>query len=339
MTDWGDVIARARGLSTHLLSVAQLAQLDACADLPEFAALAARFGAVEPVADARSAEPHALEVSARRNAAQRLAVLAQWARERVDALAPLFDAEDRRAVRALARGAVAGVPGPQRMAGLVPTPLLPGRALEELSRAGDLATIGALLVAWQHPFGAVVRDEGARQHTDLFRLEVALARSAGERARTRASRADAAMRDYVERMIDLENLAATLVLVDHRTDASPASVFVDGGHHIHLADLQFAAESASLDAVVNRLTPRLRGAPTMRAALLADARHAEDAALAAMIDEFRRRAISEPTGLATVIAFSLRLRADLQAVQRIVWRITLGVPRQPASPPPEAVFA
>ena len=329
MTDWGDLVARARGLSTHLLSATQLAQLADCADLATFAALAAEYGAIEPLADPRVAEPHALELAARRRATQRFALIVHWARERMTALTPLLDDEDRRAVRALARGAVGGIPGPERMAGLVPTPLLPVRALEELSRAGDLATIGALLIAWRHPFGAVVSEEGTRQTVDLFRFEVALARAAAQRARACAGTADSAMRHYVQRTIDLENLSAALVLAGHHTDASPASVFISGGALVTLDDLTFAVDTASPDAIAQRLATRVRGAPPLLAALRPGARTADDAALSAMIGEFRRRSLREPLGLAAVIAFWLRQRAELRALQQITWRITMGVPRKP----------
>lgn len=328
MTDWGDLVARARGLSTHLLSATQLAELADCADLPAFAALAAEYGAIEPLADPRFVEPHALELAARRRATVRFALIMRWARERMTALTPLMDDEDRRAVRALARGAVGGVPGPERMAGLVPTPSLPVRALEELSRAGDLATIGALLIAWRHPFGPVVSDEGARQTVDLFRFEIALARAAANRARACAGTADSAMRHFVERTIDLENLSAALVLAGHHTDASPASVFISGGALVALNDLTFAANATSPDAIVQHLSIRLRDEPPLLAALHPGGRTGAEAALAAMIGEFRLRSLREPLGLAAVIAFWLRQRAELGALQEAAWRITMGVPRR-----------
>jgi len=328
VTDWGDLVARARGLSTHLLSATQLARLADCVDLPAFAALAAEYGAIEALAEPHVAEPHALELAARRRATQRFALIVRWARERITALTPLMDDEDRRAVRALARGAVGGIPGPERMAGLVPTPLLPVRALEELSRAGDLATIGALLIAWRHPFGTVVSEEGTRQTVDLFRFEVALARASAQRARACAGRADPAMRHYVERTIDLENLSAALVLAGHDTDALPASVFISGGAIVTLDDLAFAADNASPDAVAQHLSTRVRAAPPLLAALHPGPRTAADAALSAMIGEFRRRSLREPGGLAAVIAFWLRQRAELQALQQITWRIAMGVPRK-----------
>jgi vacuolar-type H+-ATPase subunit C/Vma6 len=328
VTYWGDLVARARGLSTHLLSATQLAQLADCGDLPAFAALAAEYGAIEPLADPHVAEPHALELAARRRSTQRFALIVRWAGERMTALTPLMDDEDRRALRALARGAVGGIPGPERMAGLVPTPLLPVRALEQLSRAGDLATIGALLIAWRHPFGTVVSEEGTRQTVDLFRFEVALARAAAQRAIECAGSADAAMRHYVERTIDLENLSAALVLAAHHTDTSPASVFISAGALVTLDDLASAADTASPDAIAQRLATRFRGALPLVAALHPGARTAADAALSAMIGEFHRRSLREPLGLATVIAFWLRQRAELQTLQQITWRITMGVPHK-----------
>jgi vacuolar-type H+-ATPase subunit C/Vma6 len=337
VTDWGDLVSRARGLSTHLLSPGQIRSLAECTDLAAFAALATAIGGIEPLADPRVADPHAIELTARRHSAEQLTVIARWARERITALAPLFDDEDRRAVRAVARGAVGGVPGAERTLGLVSTPSLPLRAIDELARAGDLATIGTLLTAWGHPFAAVVVDEGARQHVDLFRLEVALARAAADRARTSAGLADAAMRHFVRRTIDLENVAAGLVLANHHTDAAPSAVFVPGGAIVTPGDLAIAAESASVDAFAAHLAPRLRDAAPLRAALRPSARANDDAALSALIDEFRRRSLTEPSGLSAVIAFALRRRAELRALQQIIWRITLGVPYQSPSPLAEAL--
>jgi vacuolar-type H+-ATPase subunit C/Vma6 len=325
VTDWGDLVARSRGLSTHLLARAQLGQLTACADLGAFATLGGQYGAFEPLAQPRAADPHVLELAARRRAAERLAVLARWAGKRFPALVPLFDDEDRRSVRTLVRGAAGEVPAAMRMAGLVPTPSLPEGALGELARAGDLATIGALLTVWEHPFGAVVSEEGTRAQPDLFRLEVALARAAAERARAGARTADPAMRHFVERTIDLENLAAALVLASHRTDAAPASAFVPGGALVTIEDLRIAAESGSEEAVVQRLAPRVTGTALL-AALRPGGRAPDDDALATLIREFRRRSFREPLGLAAVIAFALGQRAELRALQQIIWRIVLGMP-------------
>jgi len=326
MTAWGDVVTRARGLSAHLLRAAQYAPLCASESVSAFAAqLAALQLARAPGAGVR-ADEHAIELVLRRRAGARLRVLARWAGDRREQLAPLFDDEDRRALRALLRGAVGGVPPEVRLSGLIPTPTLPVRALEQLAHAGNVATIAAQLLAWRHPFGAALAAEGRRQRPDPLELDMTLARTYAHRARGVARSGDAAMRLFVSRVLDLENLWAALVLAEHRTDVDPASVFVPGGQIVTGDDLRAAATSGSVAKVAARLAPRVVGTP-LAVALAAGRRPADDGALDALVREFRRFALREPLGTAPVILFVLRQRAELRNLLRILWGISLGVPR------------
>ena len=131
---WDDVNARARGLSTHLLGGGQLAELAGAPDLPALAARLRDAGLTLP----ETAEPTAaeLELAVRRRAAGELTILGRWTARRPELLAVLFDEEDRRSVRALLRGAVERASAGLRIAGLVPTPALPERALEAADRHG-----------------------------------------------------------------------------------------------------------------------------------------------------------------------------------------------------------
>jgi vacuolar-type H+-ATPase subunit C/Vma6 len=326
VTAWGDLVARARGLSGHLLRREQYVSLCAAASVSDLAAQLVALGLVPAPAAGVSSDEHALELALRRRAGARLRILANWAGSRREQLAPLFDDEDRRALRALCRGAIAGVAPDARLAGLVPTPSLPIRALEQLAHAGDIAGIAALLVTWRHPFGSALAAEARRQRPDLLQMEMTLVRTFAARANDAARASDAAMHRFVERIIDLENVRAALVIAEHPTDVEPGSVFVAGGRVVTVDDLRLAATSRARADVVARLAPRFAGTP-LAAALVADGRPADDSVLDALVAEFRRLAIREPLSTAPMILFVLGQRAELRALMRIVWSVSLGVPR------------
>jgi vacuolar-type H+-ATPase subunit C/Vma6 len=326
MTNWGDVIVRARGLSSHLLTPARCASLCDSRSAADFAMQLANLGVVgAPSADA-PADEHALELALRRRAGARLQLLATWAGRRRDLLAPIFDDEDRRAVRALVRGAVAHVSPQLRVAGLIPTPSLPLRALDELAQAGDVATVASLLLAWQHPFAAAVEGESRRQHPDLLEFEMALVRAFADRAKIAGDATDAAMRAFVERTIDIANLQTALALSSQPSDVAPGRLFVDGGSIVVIGDLAAARGPGMEMELRERLASKVRGTP-LAAMFDHGKRAAEDVALNLFVEEFRRRARDAPLGLAPVVLFALRQRVELRMLLRILWGVSLGVPR------------
>jgi vacuolar-type H+-ATPase subunit C/Vma6 len=325
VTDWSDVVVRTKGLSAHLLKPVQVTPLCTAMNVGVLGAQMAAMDLVPTPPAGTSLDEHDLELALRRRAGARLRIIARWAGPRLRHLAPLYDDEDRRALRALVRGAVAGAPPDERLRGLIPTVALPVRALEQLSRAGDLGAMGALLLAWRHPFGAAVADEAARQTPDLFRLETAITRTFAERARRVSRGAGAAMRLFVRRSIDLENLWAALVVAGHKPDADPAAMFVEGGAIVTIADMKLAADSGDPDTLAAALAPRVHRTP-LAAALYAAPRPADEAALEALVVEFKSLARSEPLGLAPVIHFALRQRAELRALLRIIWSVAMGIP-------------
>ncbi|MEQ1690317.1 MAG: V-type ATPase subunit [Gemmatimonas sp.] len=328
MTDYTDLVARARGLTGRLLQDEQIATLCSVPAAHVSAQLAA-LGAIAPdavVANTTGAtHVHGLERALRERAALRLQILARWSGTRHDALAVLFDEEDMHSLRAVVRAIVSGVPVDQRTAGLIPTPGLPMRALIALAMSGDVANVASLLLAWQSPYGAAMAVEAARPRPELLQFDVALARTFASRART-ATRYNRMLRHYTQRVIDLANLWTALVLADHRTDVSVATLFVEGGTLVHEADLTFAVAAARREPLVARLLPRVTGTPLARALDPVDGRDPEDSALAAMVEEFRALARREPTSVAPVIAFVLRQHLELRALLRIVWSVSLGIP-------------
>jgi vacuolar-type H+-ATPase subunit C/Vma6 len=291
-----------------------------------FAEQLSALGVVPPPAAGAAGDEHALELALRRRAGARLRILATWAGNRRELLSPLFDDEDQRSLRALLRGAIAGVAPEARLAGVIPTPSLPIRALDQLAHAGDVATIAASLMAWRHPFGAALVAEARRQRPDPLQMEMTLVRTFAARALHAARASDTAMRRFVERVIDLENLRAALVLAEHPTDLDPGMVFVAGGRIVTADDLRLATSARARPEVVAALAPRVNGTP-LAAALGSDGRPADDAVLDALAAEFRRFALREPLGTAPVILFVLGQRAELRALLRILWSISLGMPR------------
>ncbi len=324
MTDWGDVITRTRGLASHLLRDEQVRALCDAQGIGALGAQLSTLGIVHAPATGVPYDAASLEENVRRRAAARLRVLASWAGERVEQLAPLLDDEDRRSVRTLVRGAVAGATPESRLAGLIPTTSLPLRALQQLATAGDVATVGAHLLTWHHPFATAVAEEAQRQHLDLFRLEVALTRVFATRAQITAG-GDAAMRRFVERMIDIENLWSVLILADQHADLDPAHVFVPGGTVLCVDDLAAAQTAGSRFDMAERLGARVAHTP-LAAALNATSRSAEDAALRALEQEFRALARTAPLSLAPVVHFVLRQRIELQALMRVTWSVAMHVP-------------
>lgn len=325
MNAWGALVARARGLSGHLLAPGTLRSLAGSEDRRDFTDALVRLGYLAFPPNAPAPDEHATEVAIRRVAARRFAVLARWSRDCGDVLQPLLEDEDRRSLRAILRGALGHVPHEMRTAGLIPTAALPARALDELALLNDVGAIGAALLALGHPFGRAVAEAARRERPDLFALDQAIGRAWAVRACEAGVRADAALRHYVERTIDLQNYWAARLLAEQHADASPDAVFLPGGRLVAVDDLRYAVDTKSAAGLVARLARRAAG--TALAAALSPRPHdPDDAALTALIGEFRTRGLHAPLGLSFVILYILRVRAEQRALRRTLWQLALGVP-------------
>ena len=323
MTDWGDVVARCRGLASRLSGPPAWRALCASADLEGLRAQLSALGVIVAAAPGTPTTPEQLELALRRRAGARLLILAAWAGARVGALAPLFHEEDRRSLRGIVRGAVGGVAPGERVSGLIATPALPMRALDQLARAADLPAIVALLTVWRHPFAPALAVEAGRAHPDLFRLDAALTTAFAARAVAAARRADGPMRRFVATTIDLQNLWTALALAESAFDGDAGTLFTAGGTIVTADDVRRAAESRSVAVVTASLRPRA-ARTVVAAALDADSSTREGAALAALTAEFRKVTRREPLSTAPIIAFVLRQRVELRALLRITWGIALG---------------
>ena len=321
MTVWVGVVARARGLSGRLLSPAALAELAPSTDLRDLGTrLAARRA--RPAPEAVSAR--SLEDDERRHYGAQLRLLAHWSGAHVNLLAPLFDDEDRRSLRTVLRGAVAGVPATDRLAGLIPTPALPMRALDQLASCDLQAAIAALLVAWGNPYGPPLVAETSRQNPDLFQIEHSLVSTWATRARRAARRGDRAMRAFVKRQLDLANLWTALLVAEHGFDGPAGSLFIEGGALIRRGDLEQAAAAKSRSRAVEILDKLVRQSPLAAATGVGD--NVEERVRHALIREQRAIARQQPLSTAPIIEFWLRLRAEAAAIRRVIWSIAAGVP-------------
>jgi vacuolar-type H+-ATPase subunit C/Vma6 len=327
MPGFDDVNARVRGLAAHLLRPEQVPELAAAADLSELLRRLERAG-YRPVLEPGPVTAAAIEGAIRRLAASRLRLLARWCANRAGALAIVFEEEDRRSLRALMRGAVAGTPSDARLAGTLPTISLPLRALEELARQTDLRAMGALLAAWGSPYAVVLRELESPEHPDLLRLEVGLGRQFARRAHEAARRGDRVLRTQVRDAVDLENACAALLLAGDGDDVDPLECFIAGGNRITPAVFEAAATAPDRAEASRRLARALGSRPIGRALVRAAARLPEldDELLAAQLAERRTAARLDPLSSAPLLAYALALRAETRMLGRLVWGVALGVP-------------
>ncbi|HEU4563170.1 MAG TPA: V-type ATPase subunit, partial [Gemmatimonadaceae bacterium] len=233
--------------------------------------------------------------------------------------------------RALLRGAAAaagaGAPTPaERLAGLIPTPALPARALAELARQATPEAVAALLAAWGNPYGAPLLEEARRQQPDLFALELRLDRVYAERAARAARQGGRAMRDYVAMSVDIANTWSALAVASEEGAARAGELWLAGGERLR-RDAYQAAAALPAAAARARLALAWTGTPLGDALRDGAAGESpEDAALATQLQSQRRLARAEPLGAAPVAEYILRLRAEARDLRRIIWGVALRVP-------------
>lgn len=328
---WDDVNARARGLGSHLLTRAQLTALAREPDAPALAAALRRRGVLTGTTT-EVPRPPDLELAIRRWAGAALRTLARWVGRRAGALPLVFDEEDRRSLRAIIRGAVQHTPADRRLAGLVPTPSLPERALVALASAPNAAAVSGLLAVWHHPFAAAIAPASLAASPDLFALESALSRAFAERATQAAARAhNRPLRDAVAEAIDLENARTAVLLATLWRDVVAADQFLPGGARVSITAFSQAIATGEASAAGSRIATAFAGTPYAKlfAQRLPDPATLDDELLRLRLRELTRQVRRVPLGPLTLLWFALRLRAQLLDLQRIVWTVALGAPRQP----------
>jgi vacuolar-type H+-ATPase subunit C/Vma6 len=321
VTVWVDVIARARGLRTHRLGPAAL---DALAREPDLAALGRALRQAGFPVEEGEHRAAALDLAIRRRAAAELRILARWCGPRAAALTIVFDEEDRRSLRALIRGAIQGAPSDTRLAGLVPTPTLPERALVELAEAPGPGAVVTLLAVWNHPFASALRGAATATVPDPLRFDNALNREWARRAIAGARRGGSDLRSLVSETIDIEN-AMTAVAVAGASTSLVGPQFLNGGRRVDLATYASAAHNTRAAAL--RLFEEVFAGtgyesgfrPVTDTAL-------DDRLLSAHVRTLRAAARRTPLGPALVLWYAWELRAETIALSRTVWGIALEAP-------------
>lgn len=324
MTEWGDLDARARGLATRLLTRETLERLTAS---PHRAALRSSLAAALELREGvpeRSPERLILD-----DLARRIALLRHWAgADRAGTLRVIFEDEDRRSVRALLRGADQGAPPDARITGLIPTPSLPGTALEALARERSVERVAGRLAETGCPYGPPLVERIATGPFDLFALEVETLRTFSSRALEDAR--DGVVEAHVRETIDVFNAWSALLSGSFTAEIDADAVFVDGGRGIDREAFAGAARIDDVDRSREAVARAFRtiGSPLWRpfADLALDPTRLEAAVLAARIEALREARLRDPLSAAPLLEYVLRLRAQAADLRRIVWGVALGAP-------------
>ncbi len=323
---WDDLNARARGLSGRLLASSDLVGLADARDLPGLVQALEGLGYLPHV---ESPSSPAVDRALRRVMAGRLRVLAHWSGPRADRLVAIFEDEDRRSLRAILHGAAAGAPPEVRLASLIPTPSLPTRALEELVRAPTVLDVASLLVAWGHPYGGAVLEEARRPRPDPLVIDLEINARYFERALESARRAGSGLLAWVRELIDLENAWSAAALAGQAGGLDPGEFFVAGGTELDRRGFESAVRAGSATQALESVAASFAPGPLAAVfrAGAGDPPRLEDLVLRSQIERQVRAARRDPLGLAPVLAFVLRLRAEARDLRRILWGVILDAPR------------
>ena len=323
---WEDLATRARGLGTHLLDRSAIASLAAVESVEALGDALRGYG--YPLSEG-GVTADDLELAVRRQAGSRLSVLARWAGNRSALLAVIFEDEDRRSIRAIVRGALQGATADLRLAGLIPTPGLPERALRELAMQPSPGAIAVLLTAWGNAYGTALLREAKSTQPDLLAIESCLNFTFARRALDGAlATRSGLVLDYVRDTIDLENATVALMLAGGEADLPGKTAFVEGGRRLRLATFLDAIAAGDIAAAGRCLAKAFRPTPLAAAFERAgDASSIEEQLLRGRIAMIREAERRDPAGPASVLGFALRVRVEMFDVRRVIWGVELGAPR------------
>lgn len=328
MTWWADANARARGMATHLLDDAAWRRLRTSPDLFALCRELDRLGyPIEPGGDARSAERAIEEVRRERQAR-----ILRWLGPRSRHVRFLLEEDDRRAIRALLRGAAAELPPPERLAATPPSLGLTAGMVDRAARAstpedclGELAGLGQPLALAAIEERDVLLAEWPEAPV-LLVLELALVRAWAARAVEGGKRAGSPLNRVLARTLDLQNAWSALVLGDEPRP-SPDLLFVEGGAALSsdaFREALEATEAAEVRAILARELPAPIGEPFADSSL-ASAR-LERATLTLLLRQQRKQARHEPLGPAPLLVYLLQLRLESHDLRGLVWARALGAP-------------
>jgi vacuolar-type H+-ATPase subunit C/Vma6 len=326
---WGAANARARGLATHLLDRPALIH---AAGAGSWAATIRRLveqGYALPDAGAELS-PEEFDRATGEVQLARLRLLGRWLGGQREALAILYEDEERRILRALLRGAAEGPSPEARLRGLSPTPGLSRRAMERLARVESPALLAEALVRMGHPAGRALA-QAARHSSEaappgLWRLETALSQTFALRATRAARRGGKEVRGFVGLLIDLENAGSLLLARDWGPEIGPDEVFLPGG--TVLDRKRFAALAALPDqaGVSVALEQAFAHTPLARVFRVEGSRDFDARASSALLEWLRHESRRNPLGPGVVLWVLQRIRAEARDLRFLSAAVQLGMP-------------
>jgi vacuolar-type H+-ATPase subunit C/Vma6 len=324
---WDAVNARARGLATRLLDGGTVRRLVEARSWAEFLRAAADAGYA--AGDGAGVPgPAAFCRFVGRVQARRLALLGRWLGRQREVLAVVYEDETRRAIRVLLRGSAEGSAAPTRVAGVTPTPDLPGRMVERLAHAGSPAELVALLRRAGHPAGRALQEEvDSGRRLGLLGLEAALGRTFAVRATRQARRGGRLVRAFTRDLLDIENAWTLLTVATWGSEVQARDLCLSGGGVLTLEECERISR-LDPEQIPGELARRFAGTPL--AGVFdrppAERRAFEARALAAGIRNLRHQARVAPLGPAPVLSVMQRIRAEAHNLRAVATGLALGAP-------------
>jgi vacuolar-type H+-ATPase subunit C/Vma6 len=321
------LVARARGVGTWLVPHATL---DAFANAPDLGALhrgLLQLGArLEPIGDVPDIER--IDRAIARTASRQVERLRRWQMRSRGPVDVFVLEQERRSIRALMRGALQGAPAAVRLAGLLPTPGLPERALASLARQASPAGVAAGLVALGHPDGGRLLPVVRSPQPDALDIEVLLLESFSARGHAAARGGDAPLIGVVEERVDVGNTQTALLLCGGPRDVSPDRAWVDGGRWLSKEAFVRTASSTARTVGLRHLGAALAGTPLAPVLPVTadDAAQIERAYLVQALRRMARAARLDPLGSAPVLLVLFRIDAQARNLRMLAWGAAWGTP-------------
>lgn len=325
--DWGPLNARSRGLGSSLLSRSVLRDAAGAGSPGDLAGRLSRAG-YPPDREDLPATPPGMDRAVGRVHGWRLGVLHRWAGALRERLPVVFEAEDRRSLRALLRGVREGASAERRLRGLVPTPNLGRPALERMAEARSIERLSDLLREEGHPLAGALADavSPTPSPAGLYRAELALDRAFARRAAGAAS-GDRELRQFAARIVDRANAWTLLLAGAAEGQPGPDELHLPGGEalpqerfsSIYTVEDDDERRRLVAEALGGRLGELLSD-PTVPPA------HLKDRLLEADIRRTRGRARRAPLGPWPFLHLVLRSRAEARELRKLVWSAAMGAP-------------
>jgi vacuolar-type H+-ATPase subunit C/Vma6 len=321
------LVARAKGLSTRLLSRQTLETLAEADDLDTFAHNLSRL-VPELESVAVPVDVFALERAVAHTAHRHLETLARWRERAVGVLDIYAASQDRHSLRALLRGSAAGAPPSARLRGSLPTTSLPQPVLTRLATASSPADIVRELVLLDHPDARRLLPLVQASQVNLFAVDTALLVGFADRATRAAARADQRARDFVHILIDAGNVQNALLLAGESADVVAAHVFVRGGRWLSEQAFVAAAGAKQSERALTLLAAALAASPLASAlpVVASEVAALERLLLVETLRHLTRAARLEPLSTAPLLRILILIEAQSRDLRALAWGAQMRTP-------------